>query len=239
MKKYRICSIVMCAFVVIVLTCDIYNYVHAIFPAFNAYPILPFNARPSYVRGANRMCYSMDRILDMPEYCDIPEIINTWVEHSPKLDSLCIYSVTQYAWKKDSLLMEVSLKDNTMRWLLASPPSLSEYRCKLQEVAISDIKNLSSYHKVSLANNYRGNLFDAIGLDLETQLYIEYALAIGYLLMILAIPVLNVVCLILLIKYRNEIDAVLYKRILDVCALIFPIVVLIGVRIITFMVFIS
>lgn len=225
----------MCTFVVIVLTCDIYNYMHAIFPAFNAYPILPFNVSPSYVRGANRMCYSMDRIFDMPEYSDIPEIIMTWVEHSPKLDSLCIYSVTQYAWKKDSLLMEVLLKDNTKRWLLASPPSSSEYRCKLQEVVISEIKNLPSYHKVSLANNCREKFFDAIGLDFKTQLYIEYALAIGYFLIIFFIPILNVACFVLLIKHLKEFntETIIYKKVFDVCTLIFPVVILLCIRFVT------
>ena len=70
MKKYRICSRIMCMFVVIVLTCDIYNFMYGN-PAFNAYPILPFNASPSYIRGVNRLCYTMDMIFDMPEYVDI------------------------------------------------------------------------------------------------------------------------------------------------------------------------
>lgn len=234
MKKYRICSIVMCMFVVFFLTCDIYNYMHAIFPAFNAYPILPYNAYPIYVRGSNRICYSMGRIFAMPEYADVPETIRPWVEHSPELDSLYIYSVTQYAWKKDSLLLEVSLKDNTKRWLLASPPSSAEYRCKLQEVELMGIQNLSSYHRVSLANNHLSTFCDAIGFSFQTQLYIDYALAIGYFLMILSIPILNVVCLILLIKYFKEInaEAVIYK-VFDVCALVFPCITLICLRVIT------
>ena len=235
MKKYRICSIVMCMFVVFFLTCDIYNYMHAIFPAFNAYPILPYNAYPSYIRGANRLCYSMDGIFGMPEYVeDICDQIRPWVEHSPELDSWCVYSLTQYAWKKDSLLMEVSLKDNSRRWLLALPPSSSEYRCKLQEVELMGIQNLSSYHRVSLANNHLSTFCDAIGFSFQTQLYIDYALAIGYFLMILSIPILNVVCLILLIKYFKEInaEAVIYK-VFDVCALVFPCITLICLRVIT------
>lgn len=235
MKKYRICSRIMCMFVVIVLTCDIYNFMYGNPAAFNAYPILPFNASPSYVRGVNRLCYTMDMIFDMPEYVDICMPISTLVEYSPELDSLCIHSVTQYAWKKDSLLMEVSLKDDSRRWLLASPSSLSEYICKLQEIEILDIKNFSAYHRVTLANNHLETFFNAIGLSFDTQLYINRVFAIGYLLMILSIPILNVVCLILFIKYFKEIhaEAAIYKKVFDVCALIFPCITLICLRVIT------
>ena len=239
MKKYRICSITMCTIVAIFLTCDFYNYMHAIFPAFNAYPVLPFNASPSYIRGVDRSCYSMERIFGMPEYTDICMPIITWVEHSPALDSLCVNSVTQYAWKKDSLLMEVSLQDGSRQWLLASSPSSFEYRCKLQEVEIQNLPSLSSYHRVSLANNHLSTFFDAIGLSFRTQLYIDYALAISYFLMLLSILVLNIVCLVLSVKYFKEINAekVIYKKVLYLCTLIFPIIIFIIGRIITHLAF--
>lgn len=215
----------------IVVLGDVVNFLYAGSYCFNAYPILPFNVRPSYCRGTNRYCNSMEGIFDMGEYTDECETIEPWIERSHELDSLCIYSVLKYAWRKDSLLMEISIKDGSTRWLLASPASSAKYKCKLQEIATPNSDNLSSYHMITLyADKPNKRAFDAL---------MELVLTSINIFLTISIIVLNLICLILTIKYCVELDTsdIILKKIYLVMFMVFttfmPIIVLCVLRKIT------
>ena len=128
MKRYNYCFITLWVITAIVVCGDIFGFLYAEPYNFNAYPILPFNVHPSYARGTHRLSYSMEGIFEMEEYSDEGGKLKTWVERPHELDSLCIYSVIQYAWTNDSLLMEISINDGSTKWLLASPASSNNIR---------------------------------------------------------------------------------------------------------------
>ena len=201
----------------------------------------------------------MEGILEMDEYSDECVRINDWVKHSPELDSLCIYSVTQYAWKKDSLLMEVSLEDNSKRWLLASPVSSkmhkrkrqvmglsstlyiiekpsNAYTCKLQVVETPSRKRLFSYCNVKLEDNTLGKILRH--LDVHVALLIGYTLFALYLAMIISIIVLNIMCIVLLKRHFEEISSAegVGLQILYTLAPLLPTVVWISLRIMTYII---
>ena len=216
----------------IVVLGDIVNFLYAGTYCFNAYPILPFNVYPSYCRGTNRYCNSMEGIFDMGEYTDECEMIEPWIERPRELDSLCIYSILKYAWKKDSLLMEVSIKDGSTRWLLASPASSSKYKCKLQEIKTPSSDYIKSYHRITLyADTPKRRTFDAL---------MEFVLRTIHIILILLIPMLNLICLILTIKNCIELDAtdIVFRKIYQIIFMLFttfmPRIVLFVIRKITF-----
>ena len=211
---------------------DVCNFLYAEPYCFNLYPILPFHTYPSYCRGTNRYCISMEGIFDMGEYTDKCGTIKPWIERPSELDSLCVYSVLQYAWKKDSLLMKVSLADNSTRWLLASPASSPKYKCKLQEVMPHNSDNLNGYHKITLyIQEPTKRVMDAL---------IELLLSITYLILLFSIPILNIICLVYAFKNYDkfnkahvEIRQKIYSIVFYVCTVIMPFVVWLIIRIIS------
>lgn len=213
----------------IVLLGDIINFLYAEPYCFNSYPILPFNARPSYCRGTNRYCNSMEGIFEMGEYSDECFTIKPWIERPCELDSLCLYSVLQYAWKKDSLLMEVSLADGSKRWLLASPASSTKHMCKLQEVVTPCRNDIDSYHKITLyIEEPNKRVLFAI---------LELLYSITYIILIISIPILNIICLVFVIQNGNKLNKLninVYHKIcyivFSICTIMMPIVVWFVVR---------
>lgn len=222
--KYKCFFIALWIMVPLFVVMDIFAFLYGEPYSFNSYPILPFNVQPSYVRGIHRLCYTIDGIFESPVCADNCETIPIWIENPQGLDSLCIYSVLQYAWKKDSLLMEVSLSDSSTRWLLASPASSKQHKCKLQEVAISDNQLPLTFHSITLQHKdpNKGHLFEAVWL----------LQAIFYIILLISIPILNVLCLILTIRAFSKLKikaADAHREIicilLYVCTTIMPIIV--------------
>ena len=234
MKKYYILCISIMISVMILISTNIYLFLHGSV-SLHAYPILPFNVYPNSIRGTNRLhCYVMEGIFDIREYSDECANIRTEVERFSELDSLCLYSVLQYAWKKDSLLMEVSLDDNSKRWLLASPASTNSYRCKLQKVDIPSREYLSTYHNVKLVDNSFIKILRK--LDVHWAFAIAYSLFILYGLLHLLVIILSIYGVVYAVKHRNEIMAekVMLKKVLYICAPIFPIVTWVILRLMTY-----
>ena len=233
-KRYHKYCLALVLMVIAIVLGDFYKFLYASPFRFNTYPILPFYVSPSYVRGTNRYCHSMEGIFEMGEYSEECEKTESWVEKSHEIDSLCIYSVLQYAWKTDSLLMEVSLDDGCKRWLLASPASTPKYRCRLQEVKEPCDENLLSYFNVKLEDNAWDRFLRHF--DVNTAYIIYLSLSIIYHSLFIMTFVLNIICVILLAKYYDEItfkESFLVK-IIDICIPIIPSVVWICIRIMTY-----
>lgn len=230
MEKYNKVCISLLLMAMLLVSIDVCKFLYAL-PLSYAYPILPFNTYPSFVRGTNR--HRMNGILDIREYSDVCGMIGMHVENPQKLDSLCIYSVLQYAWKKDSLLMEVSLADNSRRWLLASPASSSEYKCKLQEEDIRKI-DFFTWHNVKLEDHLFQRIFR------QTELHVALGIAVMllaiYVTLIISTIVLNIWCVIYAVKHRDDIDAeqIIAKRLIYIYAPIFPFVIWVLCRVLTF-----
>ena len=228
MKRYNYCFITLWVITAIVVCGDIFGFLYAEPYNFNAYPILPFNVHPSCVRGTHRLSYSMEGIFEMEEYSDEGGKLKTWVERPHELDSLCISSVIQYAWTNDSLLMEISINDGSTKWLLASPASSKNYRCKLQEIAAPNNSDFSSWHNIRLHNN---------GLTF----YMQFLYFILHIILLLSIPILNMICLILTIMacYKHNIVwANAYQKFFYIlfygCTTVMPITIWKALREITF-----
>lgn len=229
MKNYNYCFILLWIITAIVVFGDILKFLYAEPYSFNTYPILPFNVYPYYVRGTNRLSYTMEGIFDMGEYSDEGGTLKTWIERPHELDSLYIYSVLQYAWAKDSLLMEVSMDNGSTRWLLASTASSKKYRCKLQEVENPDSAYLSSLYNIKLHNN-------------DLIYCMQSLFSILHIILLISVPILNVICLILTIiacYKHNMVWANICRKVFGivfyVCTTIMPITVWKALRVITFL----
>ena len=241
MKAFCRCGVAACVLLIFIVFFDVYNYTHAIIPSFNSYPMLPYNAYPLYVRGTNRTCYTMEEVIGMFEYSNACGYIESWVERSDEVDSLCIYSVLQYGWKKDSILMEVILEDDSRRWLLVSPPSCKDYTCKLEEVDITKNIELSSFHLIRLVTqywNWERNQSILMSPN-ESEVYIKLILIIIYGLSIISIIILNIVCLVLGIMHYKEIFAAknTFRKIMYICIPVIPTLAYIILRMITYSTF--
>lgn len=229
MKSYRICGIALLLMVFTLISCDIYKFLHGYLLSFY-YPILPFKTYPSDIRGTGRVCYSMEGIIGFLEYTDECAIIEDDVDRTHDIDSLCIYSVSQYAWKRDTLLIAVSLEDGSEQWLCASPSLLEEYKCQLKKIDTPDTKYLSSFHLVHLKdeplvvflNKYNQNLRVIL---LGTLITLYFGIIIGVL-------VLHVICIVFAImkmenigKERNILWKIFYISVPFVPIVIFAILI--------------
>lgn len=233
-KKYYILCVSIVLLVTLLVLTNICLFLYASF-SFNAYPILPFSVCPNSIRGTNRLnCYSMEGIFDIYEYSDDCGTIRSEIERHSDLDSLCIYSVLQYAWKKDSLLLEVSLDNNSNIWLLASPASSKNYRCKLQIADMPSREYLSTYHNIKLVDNTFIGLLRK--LDANWAFAICYSLVVLYGILHLFLIVLNVWVGVYAVKYRDLImtEKVMLKKALYICAPALPIVTWIILRLVTY-----
>lgn len=221
---------------VMLLVCaSICRFLYASF-AYNAFPILPFNVRPSQISGKNNICYTMEGIFDFYEYSEECGRIQQCIEKSQELDTLCIFSVLQYAWKKDSLLMEVSLKDGSNRWLLATPTSSDGYKCKLVEVGIPINERMAGYCNIKLENNALQIFLKRI--DIRVALVLCYTLCILYGILVISLIIMEIGCLSFVIKYynyiKNDTPGIQIKKIYVYTPMI-PVIVWILLRVLTYM----
>lgn len=233
MKKYYRYCIILIIWTILLIPIGICKFLYGV-GSLHAYPILPFHACPSYTRGLGRICYSMEGILSIHEYSNEYGAIPIWIERYPELDSLCINSVLQYAWNKDSLLMEVALSDGSKQWLLASPSLISKYRCKLQEVEPPNLENLSTWHNIKLVDNTFHTFLKNMDFSVATGFF--YVLLIVYVIIIILIIILNAWCFVCAVKFHNliKVEESKCKKILYICAPIFPLAIWVMLRIITY-----
>lgn len=201
MKKYNLYSIVLVILLFIWVLGDITRFLYAMPLSHNAYPILPFNVYPCYIRGANRDCNIMEGIFEMREYSEDCENISRRVERSSELDSMCFYSLLQYTWKNDSLMMQMSLKDGSKCWLLASPASSSEYKCALRKLDTSEINN--TFFTVDLETSTLRDFFRKF--DVHVALLAAYLYYAMHAILTIAIVVLAIRSIVLLKKYYYKI----------------------------------
>ena len=239
MKTLRLWSIVMCVLVLLLVLRDIYGFFYGKY-SMGTYSILPFDARP-FLRGvfSGTDCYVMYPIIDVrqcykTEHC---VFIKDNVRRVPTLDSLQISSVVQYAWKKDSLLMEVILANKSVKWLLASPAISTDanYICQLQEIEVPTKEQLSSCHQIRLLDRYLPPVHwpqSWTGVFQKTNFF-EWWIPVEGLLLFMTTPFLNLICLVLFIEHRSEwrAEPSVLKRSLYILALLFPLIVyLVGIQ---------
>lgn len=235
MKAYRRVSIALLLNLALFIMIDIWGFLHGVF-SLNLYPILPFNAYPSISRGTQT--YDMWHIIVRGDYSNTCATIGAYAQSSPEVDSLCIYSISQYAWKKDSLLMEVVLQDESKQWIMASPLQKSHLiKCQLNLVPTPTDKELSAYHRIQLDNSELREFIKKLNLNDSALLHLTLGVIITYGLLLLSIPVLWILSIILgIIQYSRTTkeNGNIYRNITYIIIPLIPLIVIILLRIFKF-----
>lgn len=234
MKHARRCCITLCILVSLFLFLDIYAFLNGRVH-FGSYSILPFRASPCYFMGTH---FVMFPIIEANEDSHTENsFIGDKVQRSAELNSLHISHVASYAWKKDSLLMEVVLDDESTQWLLASPTTAidSQYICQLQAIDNPSKEYISSYRPIRLKDNafetwIRNKFEDLDEAKKKTITFVFFLM--GVILGYLFPPTLYLVCWILWIKHYVEWKAEpsIYKKMMDILMLLYPLIVYILFR---------